>query len=249
MNQRQLTGAILFFLIFGSAAQSETVFTSNESQTGVIELYTSEGCSSCPPADQWLSNFTEHPDLWKKIIPLAFHVDYWDYIGWKDRFAMPEYTQRQRRYARQQSLRTIYTPGFIYNGREWRNWFIKRFFDFPEGGNPGILTLKANHSHARITFEPARQQDTMLGFNVALLGFGIRTEVQTGENSGRSLNHDFVVLGVQRGFMHTDGESLTAETPLPRSDIMARRYALVAWVNRGNDISPIQATGGYLSNQ
>ena len=96
-------------------------YESSAKRTELLELYTSEGCSSCPPADRWLSKLLQDQALWTAFIPVAFHVDYWDYIGWKDRFARSTYSQRQRRYAREQSLRTVYTPGFILNGKPTRN--------------------------------------------------------------------------------------------------------------------------------
>ena len=64
----------------------------------MLELFTSQGCSSCPPADAWLSGLVQRSGLWREVIPLAFHVDYWDRIGWKDRFANPGYSERQRDY-------------------------------------------------------------------------------------------------------------------------------------------------------
>lgn len=78
----------------------------------VLELYTSQGCSSCPPADALLTRLAERPD----VIPLALHVDYWDYLGWKDAFGSPAYTQRQRAYARAAGSRTIFTPQMIVQG-------------------------------------------------------------------------------------------------------------------------------------
>ena len=80
-------------------------FESTSQQTALLELYTSEGCSSCPPADRWLSKLKNEEGLWTRFIPVALHVDYWDYIGWKDRFASPEYSNRQRKYAKEQSLK------------------------------------------------------------------------------------------------------------------------------------------------
>ena len=105
-----------------SFADSSVTFTSPVKQSTLLELYTSEGCSSCPPADQWLSTLKNDKKLWKEIVPIAFHVDYWDYLGWKDEFSKAEYTQRQRNYARWHNLGTIYTPGFVQNGKEWRGW-------------------------------------------------------------------------------------------------------------------------------
>ena len=62
-----------------------TTFESGVTRTTLLELFTSEGCSSCPPAEKWLSQLKSNPDLWKKIVPIAFHVDYWDHLGWRDR--------------------------------------------------------------------------------------------------------------------------------------------------------------------
>ena len=84
----------LFFSSYAVAAGTLSAKSPAE-QVGLLELYTSEGCSSCPPADRWLSKLKGEPKLWRNIIPLAFHVDYWDYIGWEDRFASPAYTARQ----------------------------------------------------------------------------------------------------------------------------------------------------------
>jgi hypothetical protein len=81
------------------AAGEAMMFTSPTTQVPLIELYTSEGCSSCPPADRWLSALTQDARLWQGMVPVAFHVDYWDDIGWKDRFASPNHGLRQRHYA------------------------------------------------------------------------------------------------------------------------------------------------------
>src|SRR5438552_12328276 len=106
--------------VFGSEPMT---FESGDMQTTLIELFTSEGCSSCPPADAWISQLKESPDLWKKIVPIAFHVDYWNNLGWRDRFAKPEFTARQRWYVAAWRGDSVYTPGFVVNGREWRSWF------------------------------------------------------------------------------------------------------------------------------
>ena len=78
----------------------------------VVELFTSEGCSSCPPADQYMTELAERRDL----LALSFHVDYWDYIGWQDRFAAPAFTQRQRDYAKAKGERMVYTPQIVIAG-------------------------------------------------------------------------------------------------------------------------------------
>ncbi len=79
----------------------------------VVELYTSQGCSSCPPADEFVAMLANDP----RILPLALHVDYWDYIGWADKFAQAKFTDRQRAYAKAVGSRTIYTPQLIIGGQ------------------------------------------------------------------------------------------------------------------------------------
>src|SRR5712692_2905929 len=101
MKKRAIAAAILtFWLAAGYVFGSEPItFESGATQTTLLELFTSEGCSSCPAAEKWLSQFKTNSDLWKRIVPVAFHVDYWDNLGWPDRFAKAEFTDRQRRYA------------------------------------------------------------------------------------------------------------------------------------------------------
>ena len=90
---------ILFttLLSTGAALAQEQRFLSGNERNQLIELYTSEGCSSCPPADRWLAQFVDHPKLWQQIIPIAFHVDYWNYLGWHDRFSLKQHSRRQER--------------------------------------------------------------------------------------------------------------------------------------------------------
>ena len=102
-----------------SVAAGELRFASGSGRNVMVELFTSEGCNSCPPAEAFLNDFQTHPDLWRRYVPIAFHVDYWDYLGWTDRYADPRHAARQRQYARQGGVRTVYTPAFIVNGRAW----------------------------------------------------------------------------------------------------------------------------------
>jgi hypothetical protein len=127
-KQREIALAILMiWLAAGYVFASEPkTFESGDMQTTLIELFTSEGCSSCPPADAWMSRLKTNPDLWKNIVPAVFHVDYWDGLGWRDRFAKPEFTARQRQYVATWRGDSVYTPGFVVNGREWRDWHGNR---------------------------------------------------------------------------------------------------------------------------
>ena len=121
----QTTAAAILVLLAAQGAGAATVepleFASGRSRVALIELYTSEGCSSCPPADRWLSKLRNERQLWRDYVPIAFHVDYWDYIGWRDRFAHTEYSNRQRQYQREGGTGVVYTPGFFNNGEEWRD--------------------------------------------------------------------------------------------------------------------------------
>lgn len=237
---------LLLHIAFSHVSAEPNVFKSGSDQTGVLELYTSEGCSSCPPADRWLSELTDKEGLWHEFIPMAFHVDYWDYIGWKDQFASPAYSNRQRLYAFQQSLKTVYTPGFIYNGEEWRNWRLKRFIGFPDGGMPGVLEVSISDNLVEYKFSPEGSLSSDLLFNIALLGFDIKSAIKNGENAGRELNHDFVVLNLKKTAIKHKNGIYTGKAKLPKPDIKAPKYGIAAWVNKQDDLSPIQAVGGYL---
>jgi hypothetical protein len=218
-------------------------FASGRARTTMIELFTSEGCSSCPPAEAYLSDFQRDPQLWTKYIPLAFHVGYWDYLGWRDRFADPANVARQRRYARERAMPAIYTPAFFVNGKPW--WRASHP-DVPRSSAPaGSLTVDVTGNRYRAVFAPAGDIPKRLQLNVALLGMGLHSDIRAGENAGRHETHDFVVLGWQR----FDSDSRHWQGTLPSSFAArgAARLALAAWVSRPGDPTPLQATGGYLS--
>jgi hypothetical protein len=223
-----------------------TVFESGETQSSLIELFTSEGCSSCPAAEKWLSGLKSNQDLWKKIIPVAFHVDYWDRLGWRDRFAKPEFTARQQRYAAAWGGDSVYTPGFVVNGREWRDWF---------GGNAipksstrvGVLRVSlGSDGKLSATFVPPTTQSGSLALNVALLGNDLESDVKRGENSGRKLRHDFVVLDLAKSEMTNQGNLWTGTVLFSNNAGTDKATALAGWVQSAETGSPIQATGGWL---
>ena len=192
------TFVILISLAFSYGSASAQTFSSGDRQTALLELYTSEGCSSCPPADRWLSKFKTDPLLWKRFVPVAFHVDYWNYLGWKDQFSDAAYSLRQRQYAYSGYTRTVYTPGFFKNGREWRGWFYKK--DFSSNimqSTVGPLNVEISGDRILATFNPASSFSGLLMLNVAYLGSDIETDVKDGENEGKKLNHDFVVLALE----------------------------------------------------
>ncbi|WP_439858681.1 DUF1223 domain-containing protein [Pseudomonas sp. MBLB4136] len=220
-------------------------FSSGAAPTPVLELFTSQGCSSCPPADRWLSRLREHPQLWQGLIPLAFHVDYWDRLGWPDPFANPAHSARQRGYARSSASRSVYTPGFILAGREWRGWFRGEPLDLPSGAEVGTLTLRLDGDSLRLAFDASATAPAGLIAHVARLGFGLHTRVSRGENAGSLLTHDFVVLSLQQIAASTPNRWLTRLPHEPRGE----RQAIVAWLSAPGDLAPYQAVGGWLPRQ
>ena len=185
--------------------------------------------------------------LWHDFIPIAFHVDYWDYIGWKDRFASRSYSERQRQHASEQQMRTVYTPGFMYNGQEWRQWFVRRYFDFPEANDTaGKLVADIANRQAVVSFTPITSGERKLEINIALLGFDLETPVQTGENRGQVLKHDFVVLGLRRNRLTFDTNQYVGTIELPKKSTDAPRYAVAIWVSPQGSQRPLQAVGGWL---
>jgi hypothetical protein len=225
-------------------ASEPKTFESSDTQSSLIELFTSEGCSSCPPAEKWLSNLKSSPDLWKKTVPVAFHIDYWDHLGWRDRFAKPEFTSRQQHYAAAWGGDSVYTPGFVVNGKEWRSWF---------GGNAlpasstkvGVLRVSlGDDGQLTATFVPATTQPRSLTLNIALLGNDLQSDVKRGENSGRKLRHDFVVLDLIQTNMANTLNRWTGSIALLTRAGNDKPSAFAAWITE-NGI-PVQATGGWL---
>jgi len=231
--------------VLHSGASVGLEFSSTPEQVSVVELFTSEGCSSCPPADRWLSSLKQDPDLWHRFVPLAFHVDYWDYIGWRDRFASPQCSARQRSYARRGGVSTVYTPGFIVNGREWRGWFhgAKQ----PESNTKiGTLTVVNENDSVTVSFSPVDDRGRY-DANVALLGANLASEITAGENHGRQLKHDFVVLRQQQFELSPDGGNHTGRIELEGPDDGPEPAAIAAWVTEHGRLTPLQATGAWLS--
>jgi len=220
-------------------------FSSGDRAVALVELYTSEGCSSCPPAERWLNSLTGEPGLWVRYVPVAFHVDYWNYLGWNDRFADRAHSERQRRYIEQGAARVVYTPGVFRAGKEWLGW--RNGQRLATAGEPaGRLTAEVEDGRAAIRYVPAAPTDAPLEVSVALLGMGLETEVLSGENGGRTLAHDFVVLDHHIVRLDRGGREYRAETKLETPAEPAKAYALAVWVNARGAQEPLQATGGLL---
>ncbi len=172
-----------FFMTTQAVAQDAPV---------VIELYTSQGCSSCPPADAMLHDLAKYDD----VIALALHVDYWDYIGWADSFADPAYTARQHAYARAARATTVYTPQMVINGQDRvvgsRPMQVMDLVQAHRAkGTPIAVSLARNGNRVRITAAPGHRGD----YVVQLVRYTPEETVLIGrgENAGREVSYANIV--------------------------------------------------------
>src|SRR5271167_1891866 len=190
-----MTKIFALFLSLGLAV------TSGPARAGerpiVVELFTSEGCSSCPPADALLAELASRPD----VLALSFHVDYWDRLGWKDPLSSHAATQRQDRYAKLLDLATVYTPQIVVDGK-WQavgsdRTDVEHALDHARRSLKEIpVTLALDHGQAQISLGPGGEG---VAAAVLLIGFDRRhvSAVKRGENSGRTLAHVDVVRGFE----------------------------------------------------
>jgi len=192
--------AAAFAAAMPSAAFAACAATSGPKTAALVELYTSEGCSSCPPADKQLRHLRQALDPAAEVVPLALHVTYWDYIGWKDPYAKSAYGERQSWLVRVNREKTVYTPQFFVGGRELRSWRgglrerVRQINAEPAAATihlqarmaaDGRLALAAEVTHAAVA-RPA-------ALYLALAESGLASSVTRGENSGATLAHDHVV--------------------------------------------------------
>ena len=205
MISRQIAGAVLCCLFpVSQSMPAECTAKSGSGIAALVELYTSEGCDSCPPADEWLRKLPSAGFELQRVVPLALHVDYWDYIGWKDPFANAGFSARQREIAAINHTRVIYTPQIVVGGRDYRDWSsAARFKDAVSainakparadialvlhGDEPGKYELRTE----AIVSKTEERPDAAL--YVAVFESGLSNRVSAGENRGATLHHDFVV--------------------------------------------------------
>jgi hypothetical protein len=196
-----LLSAALFAPIAPAIAGCEA--KSGDSTVALLELYTSEGCSSCPPADKFVSELPRSGFQSDRVVPLAFHVDYWNYLGWTDPFSQSDFTRRQRDFARLTNAATVYTPELVLGGSEYRRWW---------GGSFERAVRQVNRTAPRADIALKLDRDTTTlrvdgrasvrdkssdrrsaHLYVALFQNNLSNKIDAGENSGHTLNHSFVV--------------------------------------------------------
>ncbi len=180
-------------------AATGAVAQSSSEDVVVLELYTSQGCSSCPPADEFMATLTDDP----RIIPLALHVDYWDYIGWADVFADPRFTKRQQAYARAAGSRTVYTPQMIVGGIDRVEGndptAVARLIDTHLGvDQPVELTLDRQGNRLIIRAVSDEPLEQPLAVQLVRYNPAETVNIERGENSGRTITYHNIVTDWQR---------------------------------------------------
>jgi hypothetical protein len=192
----------------------------------VVELFTSEGCSSCPPADALLAELAASPGL----LALSFHIDYWDRLGWKDPFSSAAATRRQERYARLLGLDAVYTPQLVIDGH-WqavgsdREAVARALAQARQTAAAVPMTLALDHGKARVALGASRGG---MAAAVLLVGFDRRhvNRVGGGENDGRTLTHIDVVRGfAEIGRFTGAGGTIAAPVPWPADRVAAMLQA------------------------
>jgi hypothetical protein len=207
--------SLLALLLLASLVDAESVPA--QSRPTVVELYTSEGCSSCPPAEAQIGRLAQQPD----VIALAFHVDYWDDLGWRDRFGLPESVARQRQYARTLHLPSVYTPQLVIDGQRdlvggGGDNSIRNGIGSGSGSSntkPGVpLALSMDDGSLTITLGAQTQPAAC---DVLLVSYlpEATSKVTRGENAGREL-HEFNIVRSVRTLGSWQGEARSFIVPL-----------------------------------
>lgn len=171
----------------------------DSARIALLELYTSEGCNSCPPTDTWVSGLSAQL-IPKKLVVLAFHVDYWNYLGWPDRFSQARFSQRQQTAVRYNGLRTAYTPQLLLNGRDYRERGDIEAQVAHIHSQPARVQLNLNFVRSgtglntKVTIHPVQTPaNDPLQLFLAVYENNLHSDVKSGENRGRRLRHDYVV--------------------------------------------------------
>lgn len=195
-----LTTLLIFSVSAAPAAAAVCQAKSGNTTVALLELYTSEGCDSCPPADRWIAGLPQRGVTHKQVVPLALHVDYWNHLGWSDRFSQAAFTQRQRDIAQRANARVVYTPQVMLNGQDYRGWAsdklatdLERINRLPPRAD---VTLQLERQAQTVRVNAAaqvKQSAADAGLYIAVYENNLRTEIRAGENRGRTLDHAFVV--------------------------------------------------------
>lgn len=203
-NCARLIAAIAMTMTVAAADAATCGANSGARRVALLELYTSEGCDSCPPADRWVSTLRERGFTTQQVVALGFHVDYWNHLGWNDPFAKARFSTRQRGANERNKSRVVYTPQLLLNGRDYRRGtfaddFASRVGALAREAPKASISLKLaaeptgtlSAQGAATIADAAERRESRAYF--ALYEDNLSTQVAAGENRGKRLQHDFVV--------------------------------------------------------
>lgn len=193
--------SISFCIVSSNAYAQQCTAVSGPTTRALVELYTSEGCSSCPPADRWFSSLKQHEHYAGKVVPIALHVDYWDYIGWQDHYARPEFAARQRNMAALGNARVVYTPQVAMNGRDYRAWTsdgrfksdIDNINQRPAQADIRLSVESQSAERLRVNATITTTENSPWVYYLAVQENNLQSAVKAGENQGALLHHDYVI--------------------------------------------------------
>jgi hypothetical protein len=204
----------------------------SEPASQLVELYTSEGCSSCPPADRWLAGLEGKQTA---LVPLSFHVDYWNGLGWTDPFSDAAFSTRQRLVADRANA-TVYTPGVFLSGREWRGWGGAA----PPVQHKILLTANAKLDQRKLAINLRTDATTAMRGYVAIAENGLEVAVPRGENSGRKLRHSHVVRSLQAIAFRDQAAQLTLSIP---NQVNLAQAEIVVWLEEQGKATSVLRMG------
>ena len=236
----------LLFMVVSGLFSVQAVTPIPNKPIAVVELFTSQGCSSCPPADRLLTEISQQSiTSGQDVYALSFHVDYWDRLGWRDPYSDHNYTVRQQQYARQFKLESIYTPQAVLNGkREFvgsnRAQLTAQVASALDEPAPVAVQLSATRQGQTITVN-YKLASTLSGavLNVALVSSVVSTVVKRGENAGHTLSHNNVV----RAFTTIRATENGQTTLMAPADFDPTNGAVIGYVQQENTLATLGATG------
>lgn len=225
--------AVLFVMVIAMPLTQAATSCSAESgdvRVPLLELYTSEGCDSCPPTDRWVSNLLQRGYAPQRALVLAWHVDYWDRLGWPDQYAQARFSARQRDANHRNGARFVYTPQLLLDGADYRRGTFRDDF----GDRVAALSQQKPGAHIRLTLMPTAEGAQLqadikavesasrknAATYIALYENALTNDVKAGENRGKKLLHDFVVRELWGPF---------ATGPTARGSITQRIPLLPGW--------------------
>ncbi|MEO8631325.1 MAG: DUF1223 domain-containing protein [Betaproteobacteria bacterium] len=248
--------ALLACSSFASAHAQQCQIQSTAQRVTVVELYTSEGCNSCPPADRWFSGLAQQGVSPDKAILLAYHVDYWNQLGWTDRFSRASFSARQRDVASRASRGVVYTPQIVLDGRDLRHGYnVEQLrgkladINHQKGQAKIQATVSRSGNDVGVSGEVQMLDPKMSkGAWVWIAAFenGLSSPVNAGENAGKRLYHDYVVRDLAGPFLiGADGRAqLNQHITLP-ADANAARTGIAIFIERSDTGEVLEATSQY----